>query len=89
MNYSTAVAMHSQIVCRLDGQGNEQVRRKGWNAAIGFLAENGAELEPKDHDGKTPLDFANGNYKPALGGGVSKPRSRQIECQIEPAAKVG
>lgn len=43
---------------------------KGWNATIRFLAENGAELEPKDVNGKTPLDFANGNYKLPFGGGV-------------------
>jgi ankyrin repeat protein len=46
---------------------------KGWNDTIRFLAENGAELEAKDHNGKTPLDFANGNYKPAFGGGVNAP----------------
>jgi uncharacterized protein len=46
---------------------------KGWNNTIRFLAENGAELEPKDRDGKTPLDFASGNYKPAFGGGVNAP----------------
>lgn len=44
---------------------------KGWNATIRFLAENGAELEPKDHDGKTPLDFATGNYRPPVFGGVN------------------
>ena len=48
---------------------------KGWNATIRFLAENGGELEPKDRDGKTPLDFASGNYKPAFGGGVNAPPS--------------
>ncbi|MGA2879318.1 MAG: ankyrin repeat domain-containing protein [Bryobacteraceae bacterium] len=48
---------------------------KGWNATIRYLAENGAALEPKDRDGKTPLDFANGNYKPAFGGGVNAPPS--------------
>ncbi len=46
---------------------------KGWNATISFLAGNGAELEPKDHDGKTPLDFANGNYKPVFQGGGNPP----------------
>jgi len=46
---------------------------KGWNATIRFLAENGAQLEAKDRDGKTPLDFASGNYKPAFGGGVNAP----------------
>jgi ankyrin repeat protein len=48
---------------------------KGWNSTIRFLAENGAELEPKDRDGKTPLDFASGKYKPAFGGGVNAPPS--------------
>jgi ankyrin repeat protein len=42
---------------------------KGWNATIRFLAENGAELEPKDRDGKTPLDYASGNYRNPTGGG--------------------
>ena len=46
---------------------------KGWNATIRFLAENGAGLEAKDRDGKTPLDFASGNYKPPFGGGVNAP----------------
>jgi len=46
---------------------------KGWNATIRFLADNGAELEAKDRDGKTPLDFASGNYKPPFGGGVNAP----------------
>ena len=46
---------------------------KGWNATIRFLAENGAELEAKDHDGKTPLDFASGNYKPVFQGGGNPP----------------
>ena len=38
-----------------------------------FLAENGAELRARDRDGKTPLDFASGNSKPAFGGGVNAP----------------
>jgi ankyrin repeat protein len=46
---------------------------KGWNGTIRFLAENGAQLEAKDRDGKTPLDFANGNYHPPFGGGVNAP----------------
>jgi len=46
---------------------------KGWNATIRFLAENGAELEPKDGNGQTPLDFASGRYKPPFGGGVNAP----------------
>jgi len=46
---------------------------KGWNATIRFLAENGAELEPKDSDGKTPLDFANGNHRPQLVNAVNAP----------------
>jgi uncharacterized protein len=42
---------------------------KGWDATIRLLAENGAELEPKDHDGKTPLDYASGNYRTRGPGG--------------------
>jgi hypothetical protein len=35
------------------------------------LAEHGAELGPKDRDGKTPLDYASANCKSApLGGGL-------------------
>jgi ankyrin repeat protein len=44
---------------------------KGWNATIRFLAANGAELEPQDRDGKTPLDLANGNYRPSAQNGVN------------------
>lgn len=50
---------------------------KGWNATIRFLAENGAELEAKDRDGKTPLDFAGGDYKP--GGGANAPVASSSE----------
>jgi len=46
---------------------------KGSNATIRFLGVNTAELEAKDRDGKTPVDFASGNYKPAFGGGVNAP----------------
>jgi uncharacterized protein len=42
---------------------------KGWTATIRILAEHGAELEPKDTDGKTPLDYASANYKPVPAGG--------------------
>jgi ankyrin repeat protein len=44
---------------------------KGWNTTIRFLAENGAELQPQDQDGKTPLDFANGNYRSTVQNGVN------------------
>lgn len=44
---------------------------KGWNDTIRFLAANGAEIEPKDRDGKTPLDYASGNYRPRIFGGVN------------------
>ncbi len=43
--------------------------QKGWDNAVRFLAENGAELEVKDRGGKTPLDFASGNYRNAGPGG--------------------
>lgn len=42
---------------------------KGWTATARLLAERGAELEPKDKDGKTPLDYASANYKPVPAGG--------------------
>jgi ankyrin repeat protein len=35
---------------------------RGFDAAIEFLAANGADLEAKDADGRTPLDLARGNY---------------------------
>ena len=47
---------------------------KGWTATIRVLAEHGAELDAKDDGGKTPLDYATGNYKPApQGGGLVVP----------------
>ena len=47
---------------------------KGWTATIRTLAEHGADIDAKDHDGKTPLDYATGKYKPvANGGGLTIP----------------
>lgn len=47
---------------------------KGWTATIRVLAEHGAEVDIKDRDGKTPLDYASGNYKPTpQGGGLVVP----------------
>lgn len=47
---------------------------KGWNGVIQYLADNGADLESKDRDGKTPLDYASGNYRlPTLGGSSVPP----------------
>lgn len=42
---------------------------KGWDNTVKFLAAHGAELEPKDKSGKTPLDYASGNYRNPTGGG--------------------
>jgi ankyrin repeat protein len=36
---------------------------KGWNHIIQFLADNGAELEAKDANGRTPRDLASGDYE--------------------------
>jgi hypothetical protein len=45
-----------------------------------LLAEHGAELEIKDRDGKTALDYATGNYKPApQGGGLVVPPAANPE----------
>jgi ankyrin repeat protein len=53
---------------------------KGWTATVRLLAEHGAELEVKDRDGKTPLDYATGNYKPVpQGGGLVVPPSANPE----------
>ena len=35
---------------------------RGFNAVVEFLAANGADLEAKDANGRTPLDLAKGNY---------------------------
>ena len=35
---------------------------KGFNPIVGFLAANGADLEARDGNGRTPLDLAMGNY---------------------------
>ncbi|HLK48554.1 MAG TPA: ankyrin repeat domain-containing protein [Bryobacteraceae bacterium] len=53
---------------------------KGWNQTIRLLAEYGAELEPKDNNGKTPLDYASGNYRnPQVLGGNLVPPAPQPE----------
>jgi uncharacterized protein len=36
---------------------------KGWNHIIEFLAHNGAELEIRDANGRTPRDLASGDYE--------------------------
>jgi ankyrin repeat protein len=36
---------------------------KGWNHIVQFLADNGAELEAKDANGRTPRDLASGDYE--------------------------
>jgi ankyrin repeat protein len=36
---------------------------RGLNPVIEFLAANGADLEAKDANGRTPLDLARGNYR--------------------------
>ena len=35
---------------------------RGFNSVVEFLAANGADLEPKDANGRTPLDLAMGRY---------------------------
>lgn len=42
---------------------------KGWTKTVLVLAQNGADLELKDRQGKTPLDYASGNYVIRRGGG--------------------
>jgi len=60
---------------------------KGWTATIRVLAVHGAELEAKDRDGKTPLDYATGNYKPApQGGGLIVPPMINPETETASAA---
>jgi len=40
--------------------------KKGWNKVIRFLAEHGCKLQVKDSAGRTPMDYAKGNYPPAF-----------------------
>jgi ankyrin repeat protein len=35
---------------------------KGFNSIVQFLAANGADLDAKDANGRTPLDLAMGRY---------------------------
>jgi hypothetical protein len=63
----------------LEGDVLQAVPDKGWDATVRFLAENGAELETKDRDGKTPLDYAGGNYRTAGFGGGGVPPSPNPE----------
>jgi cytohesin len=52
---------------------------RGFNSVVEFLAANGADLEPKDADGRTPLDLAMGNYSEDF-------RSAQAEPLVETVA---
>jgi ankyrin repeat protein len=41
---------------------------RGWNAAVLFLVNQGAKLDAKDKQGRTPLEWADGLYR---GGGIA------------------
>jgi ankyrin repeat protein len=46
---------------------------RGFNPIVEFLAANGADLEPKDAFGKTPLDLAMGDYAEDFRTQVAEP----------------
>jgi ankyrin repeat protein len=47
---------------------------RGWNNAVQTLVDNGAKLDAKDKQGRTPLNWADGVYR---GGGIAP--VRQVE----------
>ena len=46
---------------------------KGFTAFVKFLAENGADLQAKDANGRTPLDLAKGVGVPGVRQAVREP----------------
>ena len=46
---------------------------KGFTAFVKFLAENGADIQAKDANGRTPLDLANGVGVPGVRQAVREP----------------
>ena len=50
--------------------------RKGWTRIAQYLIDNGAEQEPRDAQGITPLDLAMGRYQP---GFLSAPPEPNLE----------
>ena len=47
---------------------------RGWNTAVQTLVDNGAKLDAKDKQGRTPFNWADGVYR---GGGIAP--VRQVE----------
>src|SRR5262249_41978714 len=45
----------------------------GFTAVVKLLAENGADLQAKDADGRTPLDLARGVGRGGVRGGAGEP----------------
>ena len=46
---------------------------RGFTALVKFLAENGAELQAKDANGRTPLDLAKGVGVPGIRQAAREP----------------
>ncbi|HEX7081780.1 MAG TPA: ankyrin repeat domain-containing protein [Gammaproteobacteria bacterium] len=52
--------------------------QKGWTKVVKFLAANGAELDVKDAAGRTPLDYASGNYRVRRGAPEAHPETAAV-----------
>jgi ankyrin repeat protein len=52
---------------------------KGFNSVIEFLAAHGADLEAKDSQGRTALDYAEGRYTEAFLRHAAEPREDTVK----------
>jgi ankyrin repeat protein len=52
---------------------------KGFNSIVEFLVANGADVNAKDANGRTPLDLAMGNYEEAFLRQAAEPHVETVE----------
>ena len=52
---------------------------RGLNPIIEFLAANGADLQPEDAFGKTPLDLAKGDYSESFLRQAAEPLMETVQ----------
>jgi ankyrin repeat protein len=52
---------------------------RGFNSIVEFLAENGADLNAKDANGRTPIDLAMGRYEENFLRQAAEPHVETVE----------